>query len=71
VAHYPYFFISKRIVPEVRIKKLVIMIYAPPWFGRHVKTLVPAVFAVVSTHQSALDPRGGLWPVVLVGKSIR
>jgi hypothetical protein len=29
--------------------------------------LVPAAFAVVSTHQSALGPRGGLWPVLLVG----
>jgi hypothetical protein len=27
----------------------------------------PAVkFAVVSTDQSALDPRGGLWPVLLM-----
>jgi hypothetical protein len=24
------------------------------------------VFAVVSTHQSALGPRGGLWPVLLM-----
>jgi hypothetical protein len=31
-----------------------------------VKPLVPAAFAVVSTHQSALGPRGGLWPVLLV-----
>jgi hypothetical protein len=38
---------------------------APPCFGRHVKTLVPAAFAVVSTHQSALGPRG-LWPVLLM-----
>jgi hypothetical protein len=29
-------------------------------FGRHVKPLVPAAFTVVSTHQSALGPRGGL-----------
>jgi hypothetical protein len=42
---------------------------APPCFGRHVKPLVPAVFAVVSTHQSALSPRGGLWPVLLVYNS--
>ncbi|RVE42480.1 hypothetical protein evm_012876 [Chilo suppressalis] len=35
---------------------------APPCFGRHVKPLVPAAFAVVSTHQSALGPRGGSWP---------
>jgi hypothetical protein len=39
---------------------------APPCFGRHVKPLVPAVFAVVSTHQPALGPRGGLWPVLLI-----
>jgi hypothetical protein len=37
---------------------------APPCFRRHVKPLVPAAFAVVSTHQSALGPRGGLWPVL-------
>jgi hypothetical protein len=37
-----------------------------PCFGRHVKLLVPAVFAVVSTLQSALGPRGGLWPVLFV-----
>jgi hypothetical protein len=34
-------------------------------FGRHVKSLVPAAFAIVSTHQSALGPCGGLWPVLL------
>jgi hypothetical protein len=28
---------------------------APPCFGRHVKLLVPAVFAVVSTHSSFKD----------------
>jgi hypothetical protein len=39
---------------------------APPCFGRNVKQLVPAAFAVVSTHQPALGPRGGLWPVLLV-----
>jgi hypothetical protein len=32
---------------------------APPCFSRHVKPLVPAAFAVVSTHQPELDPRGG------------
>jgi hypothetical protein len=31
---------------------------APPCFGRHVKLLVPAAFAVVNTHQPALGPRG-------------
>jgi hypothetical protein len=28
----------------------------PPCFGRHVKSLVPAAFAIVSTHQPALGP---------------
>jgi hypothetical protein len=37
---------------------------APPYFGRHVKSWFPTAFAVVSTHQSALGPRGGLWPVL-------
>ncbi|CAH0404798.1 unnamed protein product [Chilo suppressalis] len=31
----------------------------PPCFGRHVKPLIPAACAVVSTRQSALGPRGG------------
>jgi hypothetical protein len=39
---------------------------APPCFRRHVKPLVLAAFAVVSTHQATLGPRGGLWPVVLM-----
>jgi hypothetical protein len=39
---------------------------APPCFGRHVKPLAPAAFTVVSTHQSALGTRGGLWPVLLI-----
>jgi hypothetical protein len=30
---------------------------APPCFGRHVKSLVPAAFAVVNTHQPSLGPR--------------
>jgi hypothetical protein len=29
-------------------------------------SLVPAVFAGFSTHQSALGARGGLWPVLLL-----
>jgi hypothetical protein len=33
---------------------------APPCFERHVKPLVSAAFAVVSTHHRALGPRGGL-----------
>jgi hypothetical protein len=33
---------------------------APPCFIRHVKSLVPAAFAVVSIHQPALGPSGGL-----------
>jgi hypothetical protein len=42
---------------------------APPCFGRHVKLLVPAAFAVVNIHQLALGLRGGLWPVVLMCNS--
>jgi hypothetical protein len=38
---------------------------APPCFRRHIKPLVSASF-VVSTHQPALGPRGGLWPVLLI-----
>jgi hypothetical protein len=33
---------------------------ASPCFGRHDKPLVPVEFAVVSTNQSALTPRGRL-----------
>jgi hypothetical protein len=36
---------------------------APSCFRR---LLVPAAFAVVSTHQPALGPRSGLWPVLLM-----
>jgi hypothetical protein len=39
---------------------------APPYFERHFKQLVPAAFAVVGTHQLALGPHGGLWPVFLM-----
>jgi hypothetical protein len=39
---------------------------APPCFGSHVKPLVPAAFAVVTTHQPALGPRGGVWPILLM-----
>jgi hypothetical protein len=35
-------------------------------FGRHVKPLVLAAFAVVSTHQPALGPRVVFWPVPYV-----
>jgi hypothetical protein len=36
-----------------------ITILAPPWFGRHIKMLVPTTTAVVSSHQSGLGLRGG------------
>jgi hypothetical protein len=42
---------------------------APPCFGTHVKPLVPAAFAVVSTHQPALGPLGGVWPVLVMRNS--
>jgi hypothetical protein len=63
----------RRAVPEVKQSWSVIgwvtknLLYrAPPCLGRHVKSLVPAAFAVVSTYQPALGPRGGLWPVLLM-----
>jgi hypothetical protein len=31
--------------------------------------LVPVAFAIVTTHPSALAPRGGLWPVLLMCSS--
>jgi hypothetical protein len=43
---------------------------APPCFGRHFKPLVQAAFAVVSTHQPALGPRGGS-PVLLMCNPIQ
>jgi hypothetical protein len=39
---------------------------ATPCFTRHVKPLVRAAFTVLSTYQSALGLRGGLWPVLLM-----
>jgi hypothetical protein len=41
---------------------------APPCFGSHVKPLVPAAFAIISTHQFALGPRGELWSVLDINK---
>jgi hypothetical protein len=38
----------------------------PPCFGWYVKPLMPVAFAVVSTHQPALGPHGGLWNVLLI-----
>jgi hypothetical protein len=35
-------------------------------FGKHVKPLFSAAFAVVHTHQSPLGSRGGLWPIFLM-----
>jgi hypothetical protein len=39
---------------------------APSCFIRHVKPLVSDVFAVVSTHPSALGPRGGLYILLFI-----
>jgi hypothetical protein len=41
---------------------------APPSFGKHVRPLVPAAFAVVSTHQSSLGPRGGSFSLGVIYK---
>jgi hypothetical protein len=63
----------RRVIAEVKQHWSVIgwvtknLVYqTPPCFRRHVKPLLPAALAVVSTHQPALGPRGGLWPVLLV-----
>jgi hypothetical protein len=39
------------------------LLRATPYFRRHIEPLLPAAFAVVSTHQPAMGPRGVLWPV--------
>jgi hypothetical protein len=59
--------VLRRAIAEVKQRRSVIewvtknlLSRAPPCFGRHVKPLFPAAFAVVSTHQPALVPRGGL-----------
>jgi hypothetical protein len=59
--------ISARAIAEVKQRWSVIgwvtknfISRAPPGFGRHVKPLVPAAFAVVSIHQPALGSHGGL-----------
>ncbi|RVE52732.1 hypothetical protein evm_002605 [Chilo suppressalis] len=44
---------------------------APPCFGRHVKPLVLAAFAVVSTHQSALGPRGTVFCISVLSKKFQ
>jgi hypothetical protein len=63
----------RRVIAEVKQRWSVtgwvtknVLSRAPPCLGRHVKPLVPAAFAVVSTHQPILGPRGGLWPVLLM-----
>jgi hypothetical protein len=68
----PAVFALQRAIAEVKQRCSVIgwvtknlLSRAPPCFGRHVKPLVPAAFAV-STHQPALGPRGGLRPVLLM-----
>jgi hypothetical protein len=53
----------RRAIVEVKQRWSVIewmanlLFRAPPCFERHVKPLVPAAFAIVTTHQSALGPR--------------
>jgi hypothetical protein len=44
---------------------------APPCCERHVKPLVAAAFAVVSTQQSALSLRGGFRPVLFMCDPLR
>jgi hypothetical protein len=60
----------RRAIAKVKQRRSVIgwvtkyLSRVPPCFGRYVKPLVPAAFAVVST-QSALGPRRGLRPISL------
>jgi hypothetical protein len=63
----------RRAIEEVKQRWSVIVFVtkkilsrAHPCFRRHVQPLVPAAFTVVSTHQPALRPRGGLRPVLLM-----
>jgi hypothetical protein len=63
----------RRVIAEVKQRWSVfgwvtknVLSRAPLCFGRHIKPLVPAAFAVISTHQPALGPRGALWSVLLM-----
>jgi hypothetical protein len=65
--------VSFALIVEVKQRRSVIvwatknlLSRSSPCFGRHVKPLVPAAFAVVSTHQPALGPGGEIWPVFLL-----
>jgi hypothetical protein len=65
--HGPTVSAFRRAIAEVKQRWSVIgwvtkifLSLAPPCFGRHVKPLVPAAFAVVGTYQPALG-RGGLY----------
>jgi hypothetical protein len=62
-----YSFILSQTPHETRRKELTLCLKLKYKLClRYVKPLVPAVFAVASTHQSALGPRGRLWPFLLV-----
>jgi hypothetical protein len=65
--------VLRRAIAEVKQRWLVIewvtknlLTRSPPCFGKYVKQLIPAAFAVVSTYQPALGPRSGLRPVLLM-----
>jgi hypothetical protein len=68
---------SMRVIAEVKQRWSVIgwvtknlLSRAPACFGRHIKPLVPAAFAVVSTHQPALGARAwGLFSLCAVHKA--
>jgi hypothetical protein len=53
----------QRVIAQVKQRWVTenLLSHASACFGRHVKPLVSAAFAVVSTHQPVLVPRGGLW----------
>jgi hypothetical protein len=64
----PFSLVTKKLLyrapPCFRIGDQKFTIRARPCFGRHVKPLIAAVFAVVSTHKSTLGARDELWPVL-------
>jgi hypothetical protein len=70
---YPEVSALRRAIAEVKQRWLVIgwvtknVLSRPPLCSEwHVKPLILAASAVVSTYQPALSPRGGLWPVLFL-----
>jgi hypothetical protein len=69
-ANCPAVIALRRAIAQIKQRRSVIewvtKIYYLELFRASKGTLIPAAFAVVSTHQPALGPRGGLWPFRLM-----